>query len=682
MLPDGARNARGQAPSIRRAVIVALQVAIIGSALLALVESLSAAVLTAKHFEGDRWPLRIIVGAIGRGAVTHAMFWTPALAVVALVANIVPYARRRIPPLPLALGAFLLGTAMIIVPADFHLATKLSQAVIYLISAGLGATCLVATYFVHRMALRSDGRFLNPILRIGTVSALVVIGGSAVVFVNSPLFNPAGFKVGTAASEGAIHERPHVLWIVMDTVRADRLGCYGYSKKTSPFVDSWAEQSIVFDKTIGNGMWTVPSHSSMFTGASVRRHGMGGNDRALDDRFETVAEVLSGNGYATACFSNNPWISRNTNIVQGFDLAHVMYHLRHLSRFSWEIVLEHWGITPFVPWLDRDFGGALTNYMISQWLDGFAGGTAPVFLFVNYMEAHLPYTVPQRFQRMVMSEDQVHRSYELRERAYGPVVQLLDKDFALGGSSRIAPADKEIYKLQYESGIRYVDERVRELIGMFDERGMLDNTLIVLVSDHGEHLDTHGMWAHQYLTYNDITHVMMMIREPGRKRPLRVDTPVQPSDLYSTVLHQTLGSAARSTAWESRDLFEVARRGGEPRVVVTECVGPGQKLRKKISSITDPRLRHLSTPQIAAQDGRFKYMASGDGARELYDLAADPGELHNVIGRWPEEAHRLAAYIKDWQAAIPLFVPTEEDTQADMDPAFLEALKSLGYLGD
>jgi arylsulfatase A-like enzyme len=136
---------------------------------------------------------------------------------------------------------------------------------------------------------------------------------------------------------------------------------------------------------------------------------------------------------------------------------------------------------------------------------------------------------------------------------------------------------------------------------------------------------------------------MMMLREPGRDRTLRIDTPVQPSDLYTTVLNYVLGEAERSSTWESRDLFEIARSGGEPRVVVTECVGPGRGVRRRMMRSGDPRVRHLAMPQVTAQDGRFKLLASGDGRRELYDLRKDPGERENVIQRYPEEADRLSS---------------------------------------
>ena len=207
---------------------------------------------------------------------------------------------------------------------------------------------------------------------------------------------------------------------------------------------------------------------------------------------------------------------------------------------------------------------------------------------------------------------------------------------------------------------------------------MLENTLVVIVSDHGEHLDTHGLWSHRFLAYNDLTHVALIIREPGRIDGLRIDTPVQPSDLFSTVLQFAGSTFDRPSPYVSRDLFAVAERGGEDRIVISEC----KSFPDKIKKTTDPANSHLVTSQVTAQDGRFKYMASDDGMVELFDLTTDPNETRNVYADYPAEVDRLTAYIREWMENVPPYAASDSDTQADADPDSIEALRGLGYLGD
>lgn len=667
---------------LSRCLIIAMQLAVIGSTCLAICESLSAALLSAKHFDNGRWPLHLIAAAFGKAAVTHTLLWTPLLIVAALAIFKIRRGRIRSTPIPVLFAVFVVLVAVVVVPADLNLATRLGQSVILTISGAFALLGLLLALSLRALVRRCHERRLFGALRRCTFLAILLTTGSAVAFVKSPFFNPGGYRVPTTNVTAPHRDRPHILWIVLDTVRADRMSCHGYDRLTTPFLNTWAERAIVFDNAIGNGMWTVPSHASMFTGLSVREHGLGRGRTRLDEKFKTVADVLSGDGYVTASFSNNPWISSNTRLSTGFETARVVYYLRHLNRFSLEFALESWGITPPVPWLDRDFGGAMTNYMVSQWLDTHAKGNAPLFLFVNYMEAHLPYAVPQTYQRMFMTDKQVERSYQLRFNAFGPIVDVMDKRFNFERGSFLNRFDREVLKRQYDSGIRYGDERVRELIGMFEQRGMLENTLVVIVSDHGEYLDTHGLWSHRFLAYNDLTHVALMIREPGRIDGLRIETPVQPSDLFSTVLQFAGSTFDRPSPYVSRDLLAVAERGGEDRIVICECSGPCKQFRDRIKNINDPLISHLATPQVTAQDGRFKYMASGDGMVELFDLTTDPNETRNVYADYPAEVDRLTAYIREWMENVPPYAPSDSDTNADADPDFIEALRTLGYLGD
>jgi len=710
-------------------VTVAVQCALVGSVLVGCGESIAAAVMMSEQFDHGDWPLGLIAAAAGKAVVTHTLVAVPLVALPVLAVRRIRAVRRALSAWVVAAAVYVLLVSLLIVPYDIRIATSWNASKARIAAVMCGVIGLSAVALAHRyLGRRIDDRRMARLLCRPSIPALCILLGTGTAFVCSPLFDPAGYRVPTASPVDVHHERPHVLWIVMDTARADRLGCYGHARPTSPFFDSWSEQAVVYDRVVANGRWTVPSHASMFTGASVRRHGADVNEILLDDGFDTVAELLTRHGYATASFSNNPFISRTTNFAQGFEAVHVMYYLRRLGKFSMDALIEANGLSPFLPWLDADFGAAVTNEMVGDWLDANATGGAPLFLFVNYMEAHLPYMAPSSYRRMFMSEEQVRRSYQLRRHAYGNVVHLMDTRFNVEDRDFIDRADLEVLELQYEASIRYVDERVRELIGMFEQRGLLDDTLVIITSDHGEHLNTHGMWAHRFLLYNDLVHVALSVREPGRHTGTRIDAPVSLSDLYTTVLTAALGPGDYASPWESRDVLRLARLNGgggggiadapvnatsddvakrgndagdetaaggdngapqpdpgggnEPRIVIAETRGAEEDLVERIRKSSDPAVHHLATSQIAATDGHFKYIASGDGMRELFDLDADPEELHNVVEQYPDEAQRLANYIDAWCEAVPYLPLDKAKKQGEMDPEFSKALRSLGYTGD
>ncbi|MCP4250425.1 MAG: sulfatase-like hydrolase/transferase [bacterium] len=576
-------------------------------------------------------------------------------------------------------AVFVLLAAVIVVPADLELAKKASPMLTTAACLGSAAAAIVVYWLLRRVGRHQGGRRLRRWSSAAGACGLVVTVVSGMAFVRSPLFSPGGYRVAAATDTGAVQDRPNVLLIVLDTSRADRMSLYGHTRRTTPFLERFAARSAVFDRCISDGMWTVPAHGSMFTGLPPRQHGADQAYPWLEDSFVTLADALGDADFNTASFSNNPWIAPHSNLTQGFDLHRVIYHCRHLTTFSLEHLARKLGLQPPVPWLDPDLGGALTNGMVADWLDEYAGGSRPFLLFVNYMEAHLPYAVPRAYREMFMTPEQVARSYALRHSAHGPLLEAMDFRFNLEGPDFLATDDREVLTLLYESCLRYLDDRVEELIDMFRQRGLLDNTLVVICSDHGESLGTRDLWGHRFLAHNDLTHVLLMLREPGRQQGVRVSTPVQLSDLYHTVLGAVADRPERPAGFDSRDLLALA--GGQPdeqRVAVSTYYGPSPGMLKRLDRAGDPALKHRSLPQIAAQDARWKYIVSNDKQRELYDLSADPHELHNVIDDRPDQADRLASFIDRWLQDVPEHIPAEPDRVRDS--TVTDALRSLGYV--
>ncbi|RMF82968.1 MAG: hypothetical protein D6744_05585, partial [Planctomycetota bacterium] len=594
----------------------------VGSTLLGAFECVLAAWAVSRDLIGESITPALLAATTGKNAATHALLWTPLTVAASVVLYAVKATRSGVRPCVTPLFIFVAGG--VVLSIDLEIAHRAS--VPYMLGAWATAALAAAAAFLFG---RWFGR-RRPTLARNLSRGVLIVGSVAFgllvwIFAGSPLFNPAGWR---PTDTRMIYKRStgmNVLWIVLDTTRADRMSLYGYERPTTPFLTEFAKESLVCDRAIANGMWTVPSHAAMFTGMSAREHGTGHRNLHLDDAFETVADELSRRGYETAAFSNNPLVSPRTNLLQGFDEWRILYHHRQLQQFSLGYLCERMGWTPPLPWLDGDYGASLTNSMIETWLN--RPRARPHFLFVNYMEAHLPYRVPRRYRAMFMTPQQVARSYELRRKAFGNCVHRLDRDFNITGGDFVGESDREVLRRQYDAAIRYLDDRARELIGMYESRGLLDNTLVVLAGDHGEYLGTHDMWGHRFLAYQDLAHVPMLVRDPRDPVAARIATPTQLSDLYATVLNAALPEAPDHARADSVDLLATRAprdAGAKPqpadRIAICECNGPAPVTMKSFATITDPVVLHRTSPQIAAVGGRYKLMLSADGQRELYDL--------------------------------------------------------------
>ncbi len=663
-----------------RNVLLALSVGMIVSTSLGLMEFLSIYTLISKDLSAPV-PISLLAAAAGQAVITHLLFWLPV--------SILYYGafgrwlrRAKHGLLPSLSALFVVAVGLIIMPADIRLAPGRHRSLeIAVMVAGLlagVATYKLIGYIIQRFGTKPVERMVYRLAGVASVIALTL----AIFFARSPYVNADTFRTAPLTKVPHTQDQPNLLWIVLDTVKPSRMSVHGYDKSTTPFLDQWSSQAIVFDRAISPGTWTGPSHASMFTGLSVREHGVNFDHVWLDDDLTTVAEVLSRHGFHTALFSNNPWISPSTNLSKGFDYVQMMNHVRHLSRFSLEFLIQEWGITPPFPWCDTDYGAATTNDLIRQHLDEHTQRDAPLFLLVNYMEAHLPYRVPKRYRRMFMTDEQTRRSYALRESAYGSLFEALLRRFNLEDRTFLPEADREILSRQYDASIRYLDDRVAELIGMFEQRGLLDNTVVVIVSDHGEHLDSHNLWGHEFLAYNDLLHVSLLLREPGRSKPIRISSPVQTSELFPTVLSMVLGQKPKPGRFAPRDLLQVAELGGEARTVVSEYAGPWPKTRDRIRRMDGTDRVDLIVPCIAVQDARYKFIVSTQGQREFYDLVTDPNELLNALDQHPAEVNRFAEFLKDWYQAVEPYRSKGNQVVPDLAPGVLDSLRSLGYVGD
>ncbi len=685
-----------------RTLITGLAIGLIGGVAVGFTEALGAAGSVWRDLHDQSLPLQILAATVGRAMVSHVLLWCPVmLAISGLIAGVRALRRNAAAAGWLLAGMFAGLAGIVTITGDLGLIQQDTTTWVGLGAAAASLSGLAVMWLGSRLSRRLGPVRSRRALQGASAGAAFMLVLFAIPFVRSPFFDPSHWRV---AHREAAPPRPgpHVLWILLDTVRADRMGLYGYEKDTTPFLEKWGQSAVVFEEAHCNGMWTVPSHGSMFTGLPARVHGANFHHLWLDDEHLTLAEVLRDAGYATAAFTNNSMASQMTNMLQGFDVARNVEHLRHLARVSKGFLLSDYGFRPPVPWMRPDLGAALTSQLVDEWLTDAAPRGKPIFLFVNLLEAHVPYRVPGAYRREHMKEEHYRRSYELRS-VYGNMVQALDVRFNTEGGDFFPESDREVARSQYDAAIRYLDDRTEELVRLFEQHGLLDDTIVIISSDHGEYLGEHDLWAHRCFTYREVAHVPLVIREPGRTEGLRVTTPVQPSDVFGTVLRAALGSDGGLCHEDARDLLELANRagaeggawsisspgeqfgaanpaGGETsRVAVTEYFGPEETILAKYSAAADESIRRRAVPQVGATDGRYKVIRSADGRDRAFDLTFDPRERHNLITAPPAGAAVLLRYLDDWTVRVK---PRSggDGRGISADPALMRALRGLGYI--
>ena len=460
--------------------------------------------------------------------------------------------------------------------------------------------------------LRRAARIAAPAL------GLVVALAAGVVFGRAALRERRALASLPEATPGA----PNVLLLILDTVRAKSLGLHGGAAGVSPHLDRLASRSIVFERAQSPAPWTLPSHASMFTGRWPHETSASW-DRPLDDTHPTLAEALAERGYATAGFvANLLYASTPLGLDRGFaryeDFPISPGQVVLSTSLGREIV-THDGLRRLAGWhevLNRKPADGLNRDLL-DWLDR-RPASRPFFAFMNFFDAHEPYEPPaavrQRFVDPGFRRDDVSHTHSL----------LRGVDARRVDGWAMSPAEARNELGLYEASIAALDARLGELFDRLEERGLLDGTLVVITSDHGEQFGEHGLFGHLQSLYQPVTHVPLIVRLPGDGGAgRRIETAVSLRDLPATVLDlvgagpDVLPGASLAALWEE---------GREPSIswAVSELHrGLAEEPWYPIASGLDMQ---------ALLNGTIFYICNPDASEELYDLSTDPDETENLAG--------------------------------------------------
>jgi arylsulfatase A-like enzyme len=439
-----------------------------------------------------------------------------------------------------------------------------------------------------------------------------------------------------------------VVLVSLDTTRADHLGFYGNPAARTPNLDALAAEAIVFDDLLTVVPTTLASHTSLFTGNYPHAHGVPRNGFVVDERNVMLAELLAERGFTTAGFIGAFPLAARFGFSQGFD--------------HWD---EQFSVERGGDYLEAERRAEAVTDAALGWLDG-AGVPEQLFLFVHYFDPHTPYNAPPPFDTLhdPRGREGVPSWHEVRDR----------------GLCRepVLPEVLGRLELQYASEVAYLDRELGRLFDGLRSRGVLDEAVLLVTSDHGEEFTEHpafGMcFDHGWTTYQESVHAVGLLRLPGAAGAgRRVPHLVATIDLFPTLLD--LLRIPHPPGIDGRSFDPLDTRPPDPPERFVEATKPWREVE------TDPRWANMLKPR-AIRRGRYKLVQVPYLRHEaLYDLEADPHEQVNLLlepGSVAPLAAELRTRLEAWAAsAAPL-----PSRFLGNDPEAIEKLKALGYLGD
>lgn len=521
---------------------------------------------------------------------------------------------------------------------------------------------------------------------------------------------------------------PDIIFIVLDTHRADRLGCYGNDRGLTPNLDQFAAQGTLFEQAISPAQWTIPSHASMFSGLYPTAHQVTQASQSLPANTPHLVDVLQQVGYQTIGFCNNPLVGiLNNGFKRGFQTFYnyggAFPSLPHRSnRWSWPInrLAEtytqflrriSYPIQNFFSQSDLAFRISLHAWLTPLWsrLANFKGQNElsvkdvtyflqqreekkekrPLFLFLNLMETHLPFLPPGEFIDKVAP-------YFRHDKEARTIMRTWNREayrWAAPLAEPMAALESRVLNDMYDTEVAYQDDYLGALLETLQQRANHENTLTVIVADHGDGLGEHGFMGHAFNAYQELVHVPLLMQWP-RRLPAgrRITTPVSTRRIYHTILSAIgrLPAMLQLDPVQLRNLsllHTIHGQDPEQGTAYSEVYPPLTFVRaiEKRQPELLTRYRCLATRRavvkVHGHERPFKLVHIDDEPDELFNLAADPLELTNELASQTDVAAILNRELKRINARVSAQRANfSVGADVEMDDQVATRLRGLGYL--
>lgn len=476
----------------------------------------------------------------------------------------------------------------------------------------------------------------------------------------------------------------NIVLISLDAVRADHLSSYGYSRDTMPFLSEFSRENIICENAYSSSNWTLPSHVSMVTGSPMSQHGIGSDNTGLrkmsDPRLITMAEYFRAHGYQTAAFTNSVYLSSETFFDRGFMHFNWMGELigRNHPLYASRVLGKYWGRTLNKFYTDniyefRDQGAHKTYKNYRSWLQHIRKNDTPFFTFIHLFESHAPYWIPEPYRS---SFGKISKS------DYSWIRENVNPWFHITGERPLTSAKIETLKNLYDGTLLYLDECIRRIINELKSLYLLDETMVIITSDHGESIGDHNSLGHAGENlYEPEIKIPLIIHLPSEiKTEKRISHSVSHLDIFPTILTilehspEYLSAQLQGSSLVETENFDNLR----DRAVFSESLTIPISGILEIAPNCD--IERLKKYLRAVRWKQYKLIWSTNGEHQVFNLDNDPYELNNIYNPSDNLAQSLFVKMEEWLGSYQLFEPLEDQAADIDDPAMIERLRELGYL--
>jgi len=512
-----------------------------------------------------------------------------------------------------------------------------------------------------------------------------------------------------------LSSRPDIVLLVLDTQRFDRLSCYGNRLETTPKLDIFASEATLYRHAMSTAQWTVPSHSSMFTGLYPSGHAMFHASSVLPASLTTLAERLNSGGYFTAAYCNNPLVGIvNNGLRRGFysflnygglmtskpNQASIDGHIfdRYRQHFKRSLASVLTAVQDAFARSDALLEFSFSPWMVPLWQTAlhFKGNTVkalddaakllidrnglpdnqPIFSFINLMGAHMPYNPPRRFiERFAppVFQQKAARHYirHFNSDVFGWLAPL---------TSDLDDEKKAVLDGMYNAEVACQDEQVGVFLDRLRQSGRLDRTMLIVCADHGEHLGEKQLMGHNISLYNELVHVPLIIRDPEGNLPK--GAVCEQAVSLRRVFHTVLTTAGIANApEEALSLAQHSNADPDQGVVFAEGVTALNVLnllqRRRPALVAE---KALDQPRIAIWKDQYKLIQVDEDHLELYNFIDDQDEQRNLVESLPGSVTSLQSLLRSFVDHNGSSIPEVIDDDYDNDPEIYLRLRDLGYV--
>jgi arylsulfatase A-like enzyme len=435
---------------------------------------------------------------------------------------------------------------------------------------------------------------------------------------------------GSPAKLGEL-AKPNLILISIDCLRSDHLGTYGYERNTSPNLDRFAEDGVVFETAVSTSSWTLPTHMSMMTGLMPSFHRATKWEK-LDRSVPYLPEILADHGYQATGVASWVYVSQVYGFERGFDVYRVLED----------------------PTARDVIDAAIEQLRVKKGQNHF--------LFMHLLDPHWPYLPPNDFLER-----------------FGPRPRDISdlQDLILHAEPPPSETERDEIIRLYDGEIAFTDQELGRFFEELKALGLYDHSLVIVTADHGEAFYEHGHWQHSQTLYEEIIRIPMIVKWPGDSLKGRIRAQVSQVDVFPSVL-QAAGIEPPATEFVSlRELVDAERRVSEERVVMSEVTWRSPNETSMKVSFRTERMKFLATLAGPVGDDLG---VSETRQEELYDLVADPDERTNLAAERSEELASFQGRLRSFIDGARAQRSTRPGQQIELDEELLERLRALGYV--